>query len=411
MGKTKEVYCGVHGYVALTPLAQRFTDTREFQRLGFIKQLGASTFVFACADHTRKAHSLGVYHLARRLATLLRARHPQLVSERDIELVGLAGLLHDLGHACFSHLYDEAVALHGPSTSPRATHEARSVALVRRLVRRYAVPLSTDEVDVVCRVIWGGDDWRTDVVSGVVDVDRMDYLCRDSLNTGVVTPFRAHAVDHILRHASIVDGRLAFHPKVRPDVEDMLRARWFLHERVYQHRVCVAIECMLLDVLALVHASGWRVLDVDDEDTFLALHDGLLVGLQRDPRTPPAAAALLDRVWKRDFYQEAYCEEFDGDDVDVDALRALASTHDAVVRARWLGMGTGAQHPLQRVRFVPGARPSTPRPAEGPHRRYRVTVVAKHRDGCAAARAAAVDWCAAQSRSASPPKRSRTSSW
>ena len=377
--KTKAVFCCVHGYVDLTPLAQRFTDTPEFQRLAFIKQLGPAAFVFSGADHTRKAHSIGVYHLARRLAMRLQARHGRaVVSDDDVEMVGLAGLLHDIGHACFSHLYDEAVQ-HYRMRDRWCNHEGRSVALVRSMVRRYDIPLPDAYVNLVCAMIHlegAAPTWQADVISGVVDVDRMDYLCRDGVSTGVATPFRAHTAHRIIDLSCISEGRLAFHPKAKTAIEDMLRARTFLHERVYQHSVCIAVECMITDVLHLVEPTHGLLGACCNEERFLALHDGLIVSLHADERTPPAARSLLDRIWRRDFYQEAF--RADSDDAPgvnaLDALRRALVGVDAIVTARWIGCAQGG------VRFSPPALA-----LEG-GKLFRVTVVARKRDDVEAAR-------------------------
>ena len=386
MAKGKSVFCSVHGYVTLTPLAQRFTDTPEFQRLAFIKQLGPASFVFSGADHTRKAHSIGAYHLARRLALTLQARHGRdVVSDRDVELVGLAGLMHDVGHACFSHLYDEALAAQGLS-GPSRTHEERSVALVRRIARRYAVPLHAPEVDRVCAMIsldGTAPTWASDAVSGVVDVDRMDYLCRDGVGTGVATAFRLHAAHRLIDLARIREGRLAFHPKAKTAIEDLLLARTFLHERVYQHRVCLAVECMIADVLQLVEPTHGLLRAIGDESAFLGLHDGLLVALHADSRTPAVARALLDRVWRRDFYQEAFRTEGPQGPGAVDELRAALVGLDAIVTVRWIGGALGV------VRFDP---PTVLLDCPPPRR--RVTVVARRRAGVDAARGAAEAWLA-----------------
>lgn len=384
MSKPKDVYCCLHGYVRLTPLAQCFTDTREFQRLAFIKQLGTAAFVFSGADHSRKAHSIGVYHLARRLATRLQSRHGRAaVSDHDVELVGLAGLLHDVGHACFSHLYDEVVSEGGT----RSTHEERSVALVRQMSKRYSVPLSKCDVDRVCAMICLTDGaeptWQTDAVSGVVDVDRMDYLCRDGVSTGVSTPFALHTAHRLIDLACIHEGRLAFHPKASDAISDLLRARAFLHERVYQHRVCVAVKAMVADLLRLVEPTHGVLSAVNEEGAFLSLHDGLLATLQADERTSPSARALLERLWRRDFYQEAFREDRGeaSTPASLEALRVELQGLDAIVTGRWIVVSPGA------VRFAP---PAQPLHSAAP--RFRVTVLTRKRVHLAAAQRAAATW-------------------
>ena len=385
--KTKEVFCGIHGYIQLTPTAQRFTDTVEFQRLGLIKQLGASSFVFSGADHTRKAHSLGCYHLARRIALRLQSVYGrERVDDRTVELVGLAALLHDVGHGCFSHIFDTIVA--SQSTTPLAHHEARSIHITRIMVTKYQIPLTEPEVDRVCRMInpgvGVGVPWFESIVSGVVDADRMDYLLRDSRNTGVATPVSVHSVDHIIQHMFIRgDGTLGLDPKVLRDVEELFRARRFMHVHVYQHRVSVSIECMLQDIFALVEDTHHLCSAVHDHDRFLSLNDSLLTGLFFDPRTPPAAVAVLGRLWSRDFYQTVFVRDFAAA-VDTTSLVAeLLLGGRGVVRARWLGMAVGPVHPLSLV-FGDSLAGESPRAEREPHRVFRVSVIARSADPAAA---------------------------
>ena len=121
-GKIKKIFCPVHGFMEIRPYLFKIIDTYEFQRLRNLKQLGAAHHVFPSATHTRFAHSLAVAHLARKMIESIKKNQPYLnITERDIELVEIGGLIHDLGHGPYSHLWDNYVITHDDDE-----HEERS---------------------------------------------------------------------------------------------------------------------------------------------------------------------------------------------------------------------------------------------------------------------------------------------
>ena len=104
----KTIFDLLHGYIEIDSEAIKIIDCKEFQRLRNIKQLGVVPLVFPSATHTRFEHSLGVYHLCNELLDKINKRQPQLsLSKKIVELIKIAGLVHDIGHGPFSHLYDQ----------------------------------------------------------------------------------------------------------------------------------------------------------------------------------------------------------------------------------------------------------------------------------------------------------------
>ena len=102
-----EIFDRIHKTITIPEICKQIIDTPEFQRLRRIKQLGCASFVYPCATHTRFEHSIGVAHLGRKLLTILKRNQPELkISEKDILLVFIAGLLHDVGHAPYSHAFE-----------------------------------------------------------------------------------------------------------------------------------------------------------------------------------------------------------------------------------------------------------------------------------------------------------------
>lgn len=121
--------------ITLAPLLLRLLDTPEFQRLRDLKQLGCAYLVFPGASHNRFEHSMGVAHLAECMLTHLRDTQPELgITPRDIELVKVAGLSHDLGHGPFSHCFEEFMHMARPNSEYR--HERMSLQMLEVIIKK-----------------------------------------------------------------------------------------------------------------------------------------------------------------------------------------------------------------------------------------------------------------------------------
>jgi len=110
MSKVKKIYDTIHGFIPISENIQKIIDTPEFQRLRDLKQLGATNYVFPSATHTRFEHSIAVSYLGKTMIENIKKNQPELnISQREIELIEIAGLIHDIGHGPFSHLWDHYV--------------------------------------------------------------------------------------------------------------------------------------------------------------------------------------------------------------------------------------------------------------------------------------------------------------
>ena len=192
---------------AIDDLLWRIIQTEDFQRLRRIKQLGFSEFVYPGATHTRFAHSIGVFHLARRLIEIidlkLKQRGSPLSNVMKKETALCAALLHDLGHGPFSHAFEEV----GKRLNlPFVNHERVTEKLIRegkigQLLESYNTGLSAN----VAAAIGEHSDIYSSVVSGQFDADRLDYMQRDRLmtgtNTGNVDLEWCRFVKHLLQRA------------------------------------------------------------------------------------------------------------------------------------------------------------------------------------------------------------------
>jgi hypothetical protein len=251
----------IYGHVDIPELCRAFMDGPEMHRLRNIRQLGFVDYVYPSANHTRFAHSLGVMHMAGEVVNKLRATGV-VVSDREKELVQLAGLMHDAGHIAFSHVLDDLVveALGWP------THEARSVELVGQANDRLGL-LTADEVATVGRMIHGdtaGADrpFLFQIVSNHqsgIDVDRMDYLARDSHHTGMP----GFQPGYLIRRMRVVGGHLAIQRNAAVDVRRMLVTRQEMFLTVYRHRAVASLERVVERIIhdLLPFEADWRVID------------------------------------------------------------------------------------------------------------------------------------------------------
>ena len=239
----------IYGHIHIPDLCVKFMDTPEFQRLRRVKQLGMAHYVYPSAVHTRFEHSLGVMHLAGKMVEHLRSYAE--ISDRKKELVQLAGMYHDIGHFAYSHLFDKFLELF-PAVDTLdevlrlKDHEERSIYFLRQVNKRLGL-LTDEEILFVERCIMGRipHDSRCPFLYEIVcnrecgiDVDKMDYLRRDSWHTGLP----AFQSDYIILSSGIdSDRHIAFREKARGDIQDLFATRRRMHEYVYQHRA--AMKC------------------------------------------------------------------------------------------------------------------------------------------------------------------------
>jgi len=254
--KEKYVYDAIWGQVLLTPLMQRFIDTYEFQRLKNIKQLGTAQFVYPGASNTRFEHSLGVSHLARKMASRLTSQ------QRLIDLISVAGLLHDIGHGPMSHTFDIYCEKYNFFKNPLLNkHEYRSTYIVRYMIEEYSIPLNYEETAFICNCIITPIEksWEHSIVSNYIDVDRMDYIIRDSYNTGVNVMVSKEDILNIIDCAYIgKDRTLQFQDRSQRDIDKLLDSRKYMYSNVYHHKVALKFNDLVLKLMHLLWEKEWE---------------------------------------------------------------------------------------------------------------------------------------------------------
>ncbi len=220
-------------------LIAALVDTPEFQRLRRIRQLGLAYFAYQAAEHSRFAHSLGAFHLAARMIAKLRVGYE--IPPEAQTAVRVAALLHDIGHGPFSHVIESILDFHHEQFSIEAVLSAETE--VGRLLDDFSPDLAAD----VAAIIRG--DFRPralgQLVSSQLDVDRMDYLLRDSLMTGA--KYGIFDLEWIIKSIEINEAKDHLYvsaPGIYA-VEDYLQARYYMYRQVYFHRTLRSAEAVL----------------------------------------------------------------------------------------------------------------------------------------------------------------------
>jgi len=216
-------------------------NTKEFQRLRRIRQMGTSFFTFHAAEHSRFSHSLGVYEITRKIISQFeRNRYPDWPREEAL-LCLCAALLHDVGHGPFSHSIEHAFGMNHEEWSCRIVVDNTEV---NRVLRRVA----PDFPQKVAQVI--GKQYDNEIVVGLIssqlDADRMDYLLRDAYFTGV--NYGTFDLERILRVLRPYKGRIVVKDSGMHAVEDYLMSRYQMYWQVYFHPVTRSAELLLCKI-------------------------------------------------------------------------------------------------------------------------------------------------------------------
>ena len=214
-------------------------DTPEFQRLRRIRQLGLAYFAYQAAEHSRFTHSLGAFHLAARMIAKLRLDYD--ISAEEQMAVRVAALVHDIGHGPFSHVIESILGFH---------HEQFTIDAVlsdETAVGQTLAAFSQELPSSVAAIIRGDFPRRAlgQLVSSQLDVDRMDYLLRDSLMTGA--KYGIFDLEWIIKSIEIneADDHLYVSAPGIYAVEDYLQARYYMYRQVYFHRTLRSAEAVL----------------------------------------------------------------------------------------------------------------------------------------------------------------------
>ncbi|MEZ4377078.1 MAG: HD domain-containing protein [Gemmatimonadales bacterium] len=275
--------------IRIEPEALACLDTEAVQRLRYVRQLGHAFLVYPGATHSRFEHALGAYHLARRALTTLGERGDLDDIDPEEQLaVRLAALLHDIGHYPFSHALEEAGFPH---------HEGLGAARLRTGGLGQALRAIGGEpfIERVAALIEGRSaSPLAGLVSGSLDLDKIDYLSRDARNCGV--PYGTLDTDRLLASLCLVatpDGgrEVGVHEKGISALESLLFAKYQMYRNVYWHHAVRSATCMFKRAVRATVRTG-----AADADTLAAATDDSLSTLLAEHDPTGLARALRQRA-------------------------------------------------------------------------------------------------------------------
>jgi HD superfamily phosphohydrolase len=233
----------IHDFIRVYDHELEIIDNPIFQRLRRIRQLSGAHLTYPAAQHTRFEHSLGVMHIASQAGQALKEK--EILKSDDIETLRLAGLLHDIGHGPFSHLFEEIIQ------QKKISHEDFGKNLI--LKSEIGDTLSKNGYDKrsIAKVAFGDSKYQylNEIVSGALSADMMDYLLRDGYFTGA-----EHAkIDHkrLTQSLDVYKKKLALERSALYSFESMMHSRYQMFKAVYFHKTVRSAEVMLLEALRL----------------------------------------------------------------------------------------------------------------------------------------------------------------
>ena len=237
MYPTKIINDPIYGFIKINnPFILQLIDHRFFQRLKRIKQLGLAEFVYPGAHHTRFHHALGAMHLMDQALNNLIAKGYS-ISAAEREAAEIAILLHDIGHGPFSHVLEYTLL-------QKVKHEEVSLLLMHLLNKEFK-----GRLDLAISMFTGNYPRKFfhQLISSQLDVDRLDYLSRDSFYTGVREGFIGS--ERLLSMLDLHEEQLVLEEKGIYSIENFLMARRLMYWQVYLHKTAIAAETMLIQIL------------------------------------------------------------------------------------------------------------------------------------------------------------------
>lgn len=256
----------LYGYIRITEVERKVIDTQPVQRLRRIKQLSGAEYAYPAANHTRFEHSLGTMYLAGVLAQSI----PVDLSDQEVQKIRLAALLHDVGHAPFSHLFEPLLTKYLGKT-----HEDMAFWIITESELSSALRAEGFDPNEVGKLAVGklGDSqhpFLDQIIRSSVDVDKMDFIVRDSYHTGAgygyVDIFR------LIYTMDILDGNLAVDVTAIPTLETFLLARLESFRAIYFHRAARAVQIMMLKALEQAR-DELDIEKIKTPETYLTLDD------------------------------------------------------------------------------------------------------------------------------------------
>ena len=362
----------IYGQISLSKIAISIIDTPVFQRLRNIKQLGACSYIFPTATHSRFEHSIGVAHLAKEFLKNLSENSENInPTKEDYLMVEIAGLCHDIGHGPFSHAFDNEflpqVLNDKYNSTANIEHEDRSCMLLRYIVNKYNIELSDEQISTIINMInpvnplqYGNKSYLYSIVSNSInslDVDKIDYIQRDIKNLAIENGYN-HS--RLFKMCKVIDGEICIHEKEAYNLYEFFRLRYRLHKQFYNHPAVKAHEYMISDILTLIDPVLKMSDSISSPEDYIKYTDSILdiIEFLPDDENINKALQILNRIKCRDLY--IFCGEHLIRDKSnyyiqkqnlIECIEKEGLNEYLIIHELNIGLCGGEDNPISNVRF------------------------------------------------------------
>jgi len=302
----------IYGYIHVSNLEREIVDTLPLQRLRRIKQLVFADYVYPGANHTRFEHSLGVMHLAGLMGRSL----PLGLSADDVQRVRLAGLLHDLGHGPFSHTFEQILL-----KKLNKTHEDLTPWLVKGtevsdIIRDGGMDPS-EIADLSVGRSGKDKEFMNQIITSSVDVDKMDFLVRDTHHTGA--EYGRVDIYRLIYTMDVMDGTLVVDSSALPTLEAFLIARIESFRAIYYHKTARAGQILLVKALEAADEE-MGICGFKTPEEYLAMDDySIWCALKRCDKS----RQIMKDLERRKLLKCAYEKEVQAEDKSITSLLCM----------------------------------------------------------------------------------------
>jgi HD superfamily phosphohydrolase len=310
-----EIMDPIYGLLKLNDLEREIIDTAEFQRLRRIKQLSSANFVYPSANHTRFEHSLGAMHLAGIMGEVLTNKG--YISSDEIQKLRLAGLLHDVGHGPFSHLFEDAVSKKYKTNHEEVGRRIITESAISDVIKKYGY--DPVEVAQLANGIYPNNPFMNAIIAGPLSADLMDYIQRDSYYTGAI--YGRVNVMKIINSMHVYNNQLCIEKDAVSAFEGMTIARYEMFKEVYFHKTSRAADVMLRHAIEL-YDNITSFADPKDLKHYIELTDDMLIAtiLKSEEKEAQNARNFVKDYLTRNLLKLVYEESFIGKDAFLEKL-------------------------------------------------------------------------------------------
>jgi HD superfamily phosphohydrolase len=376
----KRMLDSVHKQIYLSNYAVLVIDTLIFQRMRDLSQVGLCQYIYPSAVHKRFIHSIGVYNIAKRMMHTIKKRsNPEHLSEclsnieelkdsfdekeivmndRIIELAGLAGLVHDLGHGSFSHLFDDRLV--DALFMPESKHEYRSCTAFADIVNEInkeheQIMINESELKLIQKII-NPDKYCKgfiyEIVSNArngIDVDKFDYVIRDSQSINQNFGFNWEI---ICDNVCVIDNTVCYLKQSISEIQSMFNARYKLHKQVYSHPKVLACEFMFVDMFEEI----CKIIDIEKiikSEEFYKYTDSKIMSMILESENENIKR-IYKRFIKRNLYKhiDTIILKPDYNPIPLELICQLIpeiNKNDVIIYEKKIGYVNGKYNPLKNI--------------------------------------------------------------